>query len=286
MAQLKQPIQENKPASQRSPSYKEGFWNKTRPRQVLERLEQHEASPAMLEDISRRVLTDQHGDAEIRTAICCELLRNADPKTLLKRVADLRTRFDTIQHEFFSAISEIEQLKSWEVHRDLGYESWTEFSERVLGLSSQIAEALILAREEVTNINPNQFLQAMIKGYVVPAITNVEQPIKLDKLLHRKSDPETIIKELKTRLEWAEFKTGELIRNNKAFNEELIQTRAEKYREVQKREAVIDKLCRNMNCLAVKPSDDPIPNAKSVTHKVIRKANHAQNRAKSDKKKP
>jgi len=230
----------------------------------------------MLTDVANKFVTGQNGEAEIWVAFCTELLRNFDPKAILKRAADLRTRFDAIQHEFFTAISEIKQFKSWEAHRDLGYEDWREFSEKVLGLSSQIAEALLSAREQVTTINPNQFLQAMIKGYAVPAISNMDQPIVLEKIFHPKSDSQTIIKELKTRLERAEFKIGELIRNNKACEEELVQTRAEKYREVQKRDAVIDKLCRNMDSPAVKPFDEQAPKTKNVRNKMIRKTARPQ----------
>jgi len=275
----------NTSADQRSSSLEESFWNKTRPRQILARLEQHQAFPALREDISRKFLAGQHGDAELRAAVCCELLRNADPKALLKRVADLRSRFDTIQHELFSAISEIKQLKSWEAHRDLGYDDWTEFSERVLGLSGQIAEALLLAREEVPRINPNQFFQVMIKSYAAPIISQEDQVLTVEELLQRKSDPKLIIKELKAQKEWMEFRLGEQIRATKAAEEEAVRARAEQYRKVQKKDALIDKLCRNMEPQTVNPSDDPAPNAKSVTHKVIRKSHHAQNRKESDKKK-
>ena len=275
----------NTSADQRFSSLEESFWNKARPRQILARLEQHQAFPALREDISRKFLAGQHGDAELRAAVCCELLRNADPKALLKRVADLRSRFDTIQHELFSAISEIKQLKSWEAHRDLGYEDWTEFSERVLGLSGQIAEALLLAREEVPRINPNQFFQALIKGCAAPIISQEDLVLTVEELLQRKSDPKLIIKELKAQKEWIEFRLGEQIRATKAAEEEAVRVRAEQYRKVQKKDALIDKLCRNMEPQTVNPSDDPAPNAKSVTHKEIRKAHHPQNRKESDKKK-
>jgi hypothetical protein len=64
----------------------------------------------------------------------------------------------------------------------------------------------------------------------------------------------------------AEWENGKLNRTNKALGEELIQFRTEKYREIQKRDAIIEKLERCMEPQQVPLPHDRIqktPNAKS-----------------------
>lgn len=269
-------VESGKQTGRHYEALKQRLWNQPRALKFLEWLKSHGASIAMLEDFARRFAAGQHGEAEIRAAVCCEILRNSNPKAILKRITDLHSVHARVLLDLSHIAAEIGQFKSWDVHQEMGFEDWTEFSEKVLGISDNIADTLLLARKQVSGMNLNHFLQVMIKGYVVPAILPGEQSLAVEELLERERDPEVIIQKLKVRLERAEFKNGELIRAIKALEEELIRTRAEKYREVQKREAMIDKLTRNMDTQGVKPSDSPTPEAKNVRPKMIRKEHHPQ----------
>jgi len=230
---------------------KQRLWNHPRALKFLERLESHRASIAMLEDFAGRFATGQHGEAEIRAAVCCEILRNSDPKAILKRITDLHSVSARVLLDLSHIAGEIDQLKSWGVHQEMGFEDWTDFSEEVLGLSDKVADALLLAREQVSDISLNQFLQAMIKGYAAPVVSYKGPPLTVEELLQRTSDPKAIITELKARVEWTEFRLGEEIRARKGADEGAVRARAEKYREVQKRDAVIDKLGKNLQPNAV-----------------------------------
>lgn len=213
---------------------------------VLEQLEQHGASSSMLEDVGGKYLSRQYGEAEIRAKIHCEQLRNSDTRIILKRVAGLHATCANILNSLLLIVSEIDQFKSWEVHQTLGFSDWTEFSENVLNLSGQVADALLLAREQIADKDLNHFLQAMIKGYVIPAISSEEKNRPVGKSIKRKSD-KVIIRELKARLEWAEFKLGEEIRARKAAEEAAERARAESYREDQRKKAMQVKLKRNLS---------------------------------------
>jgi hypothetical protein len=190
-----------KKTEQRYETYKQRLFNQPRTQKFLKRLEQHRGSPAMLEDVANKFVAGQHGEGEIRSAVCCELLRNSNSKAILKRIADLRSVYAKLQLDLSYVASEIDQLKSWEVHQALGYEDWTEFSEKVLGLSSKVAGALLLAHEQVSDINLDHFFQSMIKGYVAPGVSQEKQPLTIEELLQQKSDPKSIIHEFRARLE-------------------------------------------------------------------------------------
>lgn len=218
--------------------------------------------------MANKFATGPHGEAEIWAAFCIELLRNFDPKAILKRVADLRSVCARVLFDLSHIAGEVEQLKNWEAHLEMGFEDWTEFSEQVLGLSDKVADSLLLAREQVADSSLNLLLQAMIKGYAVPVISQEEQFLTVEELLQRKSDPKSIMKEFKARQDWMEFRLGEEIRARKA-EEEAVRARAEQYREVHKRDDVIDKLGRNLEPLEVKPSDNLLPKVKNVRQKVI-----------------
>jgi len=267
-------VENGEQTGQHYEALKQRLWNQPRALNFLEWLKSHGASIAMLEDFARRFAAGQHGEAEIRAAVCCEILRNSDPKAILKRVTDLHSIYARVLNDLSHIAAEIDQFKSWRAHQEMGFEDWTEFSEEVLGLSDKVAGALLLAREQVSDISLNQFLQAMIKGYAAPVVSYKGPPLTVEELLQRRSDPKAIIKELRERVEWTEFRLGEEIRARKAAGEEAVRARAEKYREVQKRDAVIDKLTRNMDSQVVKPPDSPTPRAKNVRPKVIYKEHH------------
>jgi len=257
-------------------SIKQQLRNKPQALKFLKQLEMEQAPSSMLEDVANKFVAGQHGDAEIWAAFCTEVLRNFDPKAILKRVADLRSVGTRVLFDLSHIASEIEQLKNWEANQEMGFEDWTEFSEQVLGLSDKVADSLLLAREQVADRSLNLFLQAVIKGYAAPAISQEQQSLMVQKLLQRRSDPKSIIKELNAQKEWMEFRLGEEIRARKAAEEEAVRARAEKYREVQKRDAMNDKLIRSMDSQVVKPLDNPPPTAKNVRHKVIRMEDHPQ----------
>ena len=144
------------------------LWNQPRPRQILERLEQHRASPPMLETVAQTFVNGRHGEAEIRSAIYGELLRNRDRTTVLKRVADLRLCLMKIQQDLSHVARELHQLKVWEGHRVLGYEAWGECLEKELELSDQVARMLLLAEEQGDRATFDAFMRTLIKGYAVP----------------------------------------------------------------------------------------------------------------------
>lgn len=224
---------------------KQQLWNQPLALKVLERMERHGAPATIVVGIARHIVSGRYGEAEVVAAVCTELLRNCGPTIIRQRAGDLRIMAERILSDLSRMAGEINQLKTWEAHRMVGVDDWTDFLEMVLGLSETVVEALHLAREQVTDRNLNDFLQAMIKGYVAPAGSQEKPWPAGDQGLPRPSDPQTLITALKAQLEKAEFDNGRLVRANHALKEELIQTRADTYREVQKREALINKLSRN-----------------------------------------
>ena len=238
----------SKDGKQENQSYealKERLWNQPRARQVLEHLEQHGASYSMLEDVAQKFADGRHGEAEIQAAICCELLRNRDTKAILKRVADLRSAFVEVRQDIFHITSEIHQLKVWDSYKNFGYDQWNEFAREVLGLSDKVVDALLIAREEASGPNLDGFLQAMIKGYALPSLSQ-ERPLSLQECKPYKREPEIIIRELREHLEVAELRVGEEIRTRKRLEEELEKARTEMYRKIQEKQALIDKLTRSL----------------------------------------
>lgn len=219
------------------------LWNQPRPLKLLEQMENERASSAMLGDVAGKFLAGQSGEAEIQAAAYSELLRNSDPKAILSRVANFRSLCAKVQFHLSLIAGEIDQFKSWEAHQAVGYEDWMEFSEEVLGLSDKVIDALLLAREQGSDIGLNQFLQVMIKGYVAP-LSQESVPITREKTGRHKSDLKSKLQDLKARLEFAEFQNGELVRANQSLEDELIKVQAEKSREIQKRDALIDKLSK------------------------------------------
>ena len=232
---------------------KERFSNQPRPRQVLERLERHCADPFLLTVVAEKLASGQYGEAEIQSAVYCELLKNRDRKAILKRVADLRSAFAKIQLDLSQAASEIYQFKSWASYKAVGYDDWTEFSEWVLGLSDRVVDALLTAREQMSSMDLDEFLQVMIKGYVVPAISQEKPPMTAEKKEKYKPALKTGIKELRERLSLAEFKAGDEIRARKALEKELEKTRSEMYQKVQEKQALIDKLTKNIDPNGIPP---------------------------------
>lgn len=233
---------------------KRRLWNRPRALKLLEQMENDRVSSAMLEDVAGRFLAGQSGEAEIQAAAYSELLRNSDPKAILSRVANFRSLCAKVQLNLSWIADEIDQFKSWEAHQAVGYEDWMEFSEEVLGLSDKVIDALLLAREQVSDIGLNQFLQVMIKGYVAPLSLESEL-ITGEKTGRHKSDRKSKLQDLKARLEWAEFQNGELVRANQSLEDELIKVRAEKSREIQKRDALISKLSKGLH--PNRASEDP-----------------------------
>jgi hypothetical protein len=225
---------------------KERLSNQPRSRQVLEQLEKYRPDSSLLAAVAEKLVSGQYGEAEIQSAIYCELLKNRDRKAILKRVADLRSAFVKIQIDLSHTASEIYQLKSWAAHQVVGYDDWTEFSEWVLGLSDKVAEALLTAREQVSGIGLDEFLQVMIKGYMVPASSHEEHTVTAEKLELYKPSLEACLKQLKQRLTMAEFKAGDEIRARKVLEKELEKTRAEMYQKVQEKQTFIDKLTRSI----------------------------------------
>lgn len=148
---------------------KQRLWNQPRTRQILEHLEKLGAPPSMLEAAAKKFATGLHGGAEIDAAIYCELLRNRDTKTILKRVAALRSAFVEIRQDLFHITSEIHQLKVWDSYKNFGDDQWSEFAREVLGLSDKVVDALLIAREETPGQGLDGFIQAMIKGYALPS---------------------------------------------------------------------------------------------------------------------
>lgn len=237
---------------------KERFSNQPRSRQILDRLEQHRADPSLLTAVAEKLAAGQYGEAEIQSAVYCELLKNRDRKAILKRVADLRSAFAKIQLDLSKAASEIYQLKSWASYQAVGYDDWTEFSEWVLGLSDLVANALLTAREQVSGMDLDEFLQVMIKGYVVPAISQEKPPMTAEKIEKYKPALKTGIKELRECLDRAESKAGDEIRARRILEKELEKTRSEMYQKVQEKQALIDKLTKNIEPDRLSPDDQSL----------------------------
>ncbi len=224
---------------------KERLWNQSRARQVLEKLERNRASSPILTAVAEKLAAGEHGEAEIQSAIYCELLKNRDRRAILKRVADLRTLLAKIHQDLSQAAGEIHQLQSWKSHTVMDYDRWTEFSEEVLGLSNKITDALLTASDQAFARDLDQFLQVMVKGYIVPPIAKEAGPSTLGGG-RKKRDPEALLNDLKPRLERAEFRVGEEIRARKQLEKELEKARAETYRKVQEKQAIIDKLTKTL----------------------------------------
>lgn len=223
---------------------KERLWNQPRPRQFLERLEQRGASAVILERVAEKFASGEYGDGEIQAAICCELLQHRDRKACLKRVADLNSLLVKIYQDLTLAASWIYQLQSWESHKVMNYEDWGEFLEEILGLSSNTADALLMAMEYPLGLGLEGFLQLMIKGYVAPQVSEEGGSISSADQ-RKKRDSRGVINHLKMRLEHAEFKIGDEIRVRKQLEQELEKTNAEMYRSIQEKQAIIDKLTKN-----------------------------------------
>jgi predicted RNase H-like nuclease (RuvC/YqgF family) len=235
---------------------KEKLSSQPRSRATLERLERLKAPLAMLEAVAGKFSAGEHGEAEIQAAIYSELLRNRDQKAVLKRVAQLRTTFAKIQQDLCHIAGQLHQFKSWTSHGTFGFGDWAEFCNEVIGLSDKISEALLMAREQVFGLDLDGFLQAVIKGYVVPSPARQARPSSPEEF-PEKSNPSEVIKELKERLDLAEFKIGEMIRARKKLEEELEKTRAEMYQKVQEKQAFIDKLTKNFQSAMPASSKSP-----------------------------
>lgn len=157
------------------PVMKERLWNQPRPRQVLERLEQHRAPLPMLETTAQQFVAGRHGDAEIHAAIYYELLRNRDRVTITQRVGALRDLMSRIHHDLAHIASELAQLTCWESHKVLAYTDRSEFLEKELGLSDHVASALAVLREQAAPGGFDTAVQLLIKGYVAPSDMEVRR---------------------------------------------------------------------------------------------------------------
>ena len=88
-----------------------------------------------------------------------------------------------------------------------------------------------------------------------------------NKLKQREEELKGSINDLQDRLERAEFKVGDELKAKKTFEEELEKTRAEMYQKVQEKQALIDKLTKNMETKVVPPPDYQILKTENVNIK-------------------
>ena len=141
---------------------KQRLWNKPRPRQILEQLEQDGAPAAILEAVALKFTNGQDGEAEVRAAIYSNLFRHRNRAALVSRLASLRFLLIKISHDLIQAAGELQQLKDWEAYRILEHGDWAEFALKELSLSAHVAGALMMARKSASL---DEFLQRAIKGY-------------------------------------------------------------------------------------------------------------------------
>lgn len=86
-----------------------------------------------------------------------------------RHLSDLKQLFASVQENLSFICSELHKFKNWEVYRVLGYEAFSEFTGKELGLSEEVAGALLVAREQTKRLGLADFFQIMIKGYLVPS---------------------------------------------------------------------------------------------------------------------
>lgn len=84
----------------------------------------------------------------------------------LKRRADLKVVLLKLHENLLHLIRELYRLKGWKAYRTVGYGDFSEFSIKGLGLSEQLADRLVLVREQADQVTPGELLLMMIKGYV------------------------------------------------------------------------------------------------------------------------
>lgn len=148
---------------QRYEALKQRLWNKPRPRQILEQLEQQGASTTILEAVALIFTNGEPGEAEVRAGIYYDLFRHRNRGALINRLVGLRFLLIKINHDLIQAAGELVQLKDWEVYRILEHGDWAEFALKELSLSAHVADALMMARKSASL---DEFLQRAIKGYV------------------------------------------------------------------------------------------------------------------------
>jgi len=170
-----------KPAGQRYSAYKERLWNQTRPRKVLQRLEQNRAAETLLEAVAKEFAKGQHGEGDFLAAAYTELLRNRTPAIISRQLEELRATISKIHQELLSVASRLNHFREWKTYRVLEYQDWAEFTEKEFTLSERVAGLLLMIVGRERESSFDTLIQIMLKGYVAEPASNGEQPPQIQR---------------------------------------------------------------------------------------------------------